>query len=336
MRCARPDGARPLLRAQGRPSSRLTSPGCTPPGPTSPPSTSCWPGPRPPPTASPTCATRSSRPSSSPKRRHRRPIPGGTPPPGANRRAGAPETEPDAYLRHWYAPRPAPALAYPRRHRRRRVPLPRPLTGDPLPRARSARPHDTLRAGLPPRPPAGALLVPQAPPGVRPAQEALGFLRRYSVDTLRRVESFAAVRTECQVSVTHADGRSAAFPAAHGIITSPLRGTDRLPPAARLRLPPAGPDQPRGQEIGAPDAGASRARAPALPGGRGPRAAPRRRRPPRRGAGAGGRADRHHLYPEIAALAGPRAPRCPPAPGEPPTGRRAGDFYESVFVWRKP
>jgi len=54
-----------------------------------------------------------------------------------------------------------------------------------------------------------------------PTTEALKFIRRYSLDTIRRVMEFAQVRTDARVEVYHADSREADFPAVDGIITSP-------------------------------------------------------------------------------------------------------------------
>ncbi len=55
-----------------------------------------------------------------------------------------------------------------------------------------------------------------------PTQEALGFLRRYSLDTIRRIEEFAAIRTNAEVIVLNDDARYVEIPAPiSGIITSP-------------------------------------------------------------------------------------------------------------------
>ncbi|HEX2324055.1 MAG TPA: DNA methyltransferase [Chloroflexota bacterium] len=252
--------------------------------------------------------------------------------------AGAPEAEPDAYLRRWYAP---PA-------RRQLLAYRAAITGGAfrypdllrviLSRAaRSARLTTHFELDFPRAPQRGPYWCHKHHRECRPAQEALGFLRRYSVDTLRRVESFAAVRTECQVSVTHADGRSAAFPAAHGIITSPpYVGLIDYHQQHAYAYHLLGLTSLRGQEIGAPGAGTSRAA--------------RRRyqedvalvlRRAAAGLPAGApvlvvAADRHHLYPEIAALAGLEPRDVLQRQVNRRTGRRAGDFYESVFVWRKP
>jgi hypothetical protein len=46
--------------------------------------------------------------------------------------------------------------------------------------------------------------------------------------------------------------------------------------------------------------------------------------------------DRHHLYPEIGQMSGLEAETVLERHVNRRTGRRAGKFYESIFIWRKP
>jgi hypothetical protein len=56
----------------------------------------------------------------------------------------------------------------------------------------------------------------------RPVGEALKFLRRYTLDTIRRVREFAAVRSGAEVSVVHGDARVVELPVGPtGVVTSP-------------------------------------------------------------------------------------------------------------------
>jgi hypothetical protein len=56
----------------------------------------------------------------------------------------------------------------------------------------------------------------------RPVDEAQKFLRRYTVDTIRRLRMFSGLRTQCAVTVIHGDARELELPARPtGIITSP-------------------------------------------------------------------------------------------------------------------
>lgn len=54
-----------------------------------------------------------------------------------------------------------------------------------------------------------------------PTDEAFKFLERYSADTLRRIREFALVRTDARAAVFHADSRTAELPPVEGVITSP-------------------------------------------------------------------------------------------------------------------
>jgi len=54
-----------------------------------------------------------------------------------------------------------------------------------------------------------------------PTLEALKFINRYSLDTLKRIEEYSAIRTNAKSEVRHSDSRFARFPSIHGLITSP-------------------------------------------------------------------------------------------------------------------
>lgn len=55
----------------------------------------------------------------------------------------------------------------------------------------------------------------------KPTTEAFKFLRRYSLDTIRRLEEFSYLQTDAKVEVYHADCREVDFPPMDGVITSP-------------------------------------------------------------------------------------------------------------------
>jgi DNA methylase len=56
----------------------------------------------------------------------------------------------------------------------------------------------------------------------RPVDEAIKFLRRYTLDTIRRLRDFSMIRTSAAVAVLHADAREVDLPLrATGMITSP-------------------------------------------------------------------------------------------------------------------
>ena len=55
-----------------------------------------------------------------------------------------------------------------------------------------------------------------------PVQEAFKFLKRYSLDTIKRVEEYNRIRTKAQVTVLQGDARSTSLPCKiDGVITSP-------------------------------------------------------------------------------------------------------------------
>jgi DNA modification methylase len=54
-----------------------------------------------------------------------------------------------------------------------------------------------------------------------PTSSAHQFIRRYSLDTIRRIEEFSTKRTNAKVSINHEDSRFAQIPSVDGLITSP-------------------------------------------------------------------------------------------------------------------
>ena len=54
-----------------------------------------------------------------------------------------------------------------------------------------------------------------------PTTNALKFLSRYSKDGLRRIESFSRIQTSATVQFIHGDSRTVSFPSIDGVITSP-------------------------------------------------------------------------------------------------------------------
>ncbi len=170
-----------------------------------------------------------------------------------------------------------------------------------------------------------------------PTTEAFKFIRRYSMDTLRRIKEFAARRTDATVTIHHADSREVVFPPIEGVITSPPyvglidyheqhayayhllgledRRDDEIGPAAN------GSSQEARQQYQSDIAEVFRRVADSMP--------------------PGGRiivvaGDRFNLYDEIARLVGVEVEGTVHRHVNRRTGRRASEFYESVFIWRKP
>ncbi len=171
----------------------------------------------------------------------------------------------------------------------------------------------------------------------QPTTEAFKFLHRYSLDTLRRVREFAALRTEAQVTVVHADSRMVTFPPVAGVITSPpYVGLIDYHEQHAYAYHLLGLDDEREKEIGAASNGSSqrakkqyqqdiaevfrRCLAAMPPGGRLIVVA----------------GDRENLYGEIATMVGVEVEAILQRHVNRRTGRRSSEFFESVFVWRKP
>jgi len=170
-----------------------------------------------------------------------------------------------------------------------------------------------------------------------PTTEAFKFINRYSLDTLRRVEEFDALRTEAQVETHHGDSRRTEFPPIDGVITSPpyvglIDYHDQHAYAYHL----LGLEDRRDAEIG-PAANGSGSKA---------------KRQYQMDIATVFRNcvkamtrdgwlivvihDSANLYPEIASMCGVEVVAVLDRHVNRRTGRRSSEFYESIFVWRKP
>jgi len=170
-----------------------------------------------------------------------------------------------------------------------------------------------------------------------PTRDAFQFLKRYSLDTIQRLEEFARRRTNAKTVVKHEDSRYADIPRVDGVITSPpYVGLIDYHEQHRYAYELLGLEDRASSEIGAAKQGASLKarqeyqesiaqvfRRVCLP------------------MPAGGHlivvaGDRHGLYDEIARLCDVEVEAVLQRHVNRRTGRRASEFYESVFIWRKP
>ncbi len=169
-----------------------------------------------------------------------------------------------------------------------------------------------------------------------PIKEAFKFLRRYSLDTLKRIEEFARLRTDASVELYHADSRKVRIPPIDGVMTSPpyvglidyhdqhaysynLLGLERnchneIGPASKGRSEEAKKQYKHDIAI------VFRRAIDAMK--------------------SGGRLivvahDRASLYNEIANSIGVEAEGIVNRHVNRRTGRRANSFFESVFIWKK-
>lgn len=170
-----------------------------------------------------------------------------------------------------------------------------------------------------------------------PTSDAFQFLRRYSLDTLRRIEEFASQRTNATVEITHGDSRTSNIPKIDGVITSPpYVGLIDYHEQHRYAYELLGLEDRRGFEIGAAKQGSSQKAQKQYQEGiaqvfsRAAASMP-----------SGGRmivvaGDRHNLYEEIGRMCGMEVEAILHRHVNRRTGRRSSDFFESVFIWRKP
>jgi hypothetical protein len=173
----------------------------------------------------------------------------------------------------------------------------------------------------------------------RPVESAAGFLRRYTLDTLARIEAFDEVRApECAALVVRGDARDVSYGVVYdGVLTSPpYPGLIDYHEQHRYAYELLGLDDARELELGAAELGASRAALDAYVDGVATALA--------RAAGAVAADapicivvnDRRDLYPAILARAGLRLDERLRRHVNRRTGRRAGEYFEDVLVARKP
>ena len=170
-----------------------------------------------------------------------------------------------------------------------------------------------------------------------PTLEAFKFLKRYSIDTIHRVRQYALVRTDAEVTVYHADSRTAQFPPVDGVITSPpYVGLIDYHEQHAYAYHLLGLRDLRDCEIGAAANGASeKAKQQYVQD-----IATVFRRilqcTPSRAPLVVVANDKHDLYGRIAEAVGVRVEAVLHRHVNRRTGRRSSEFYESIFIWRTP
>ena len=243
---------------------------------------------------------------------------------------------PSGYLRDWYAPRAAAELLGFRdlipeyRHSDvLRVVLSRP--------ARSARRAAHFDLEAPKEPQRKEYWCHKHRRECRPVDSAAGFLRRYTSDTLARIDAFARVRdSEREATVLHGDAREIAFTEPYdGILTSPpYPGLIDYHEQHRYAYELLGLDDRREREIGAAASGTSvkalEAYRNGVAGVLAWAAVKLRRDAPILVVVN----DRRDLYPDIFARAGLQLEGRHRRHVNRRTGRRAGEYFEDVLVAR--
>jgi len=170
-----------------------------------------------------------------------------------------------------------------------------------------------------------------------PTREAGKFIRRYTIDTIRRIEEFNSIRTKAKASVLHGDSKKARIRKSDGIITSPpYVGLIDYHEQHAYAYHLLGLEDRREEEIGAAANGVK----------------PEARenyveeisavfKNAMKGMPSGAplivvAADRRGLYGDIAKRIGVEFEGVVERHVNRRTGMRSNEFFESVFVWRKP
>jgi DNA methylase len=243
---------------------------------------------------------------------------------------------PSAYARRWFAPQAARellgfrALVEDFEHAQvLRVVLTR--------AARSARRTTHFDLDFPREPQVDPYWCHKHRRECRPVETAAQFLRRYTLDTLARLKTFARARARGRsATVIHGDVRVERLPGRYdGILTSPpYPGLIDYHEQHRYAYELLGLDDRRELEVGAAAAGTSRAALTAYADGivetlLNARSVLRRGAPILIVVN-----DRRDLYPEILDRAGLRLEERLRRHVNRRTGRRAGEFFEDVLIAR--
>jgi hypothetical protein len=171
----------------------------------------------------------------------------------------------------------------------------------------------------------------------QPTTTAFQFLKRYGVDTIKRLEEYSKKRTNATVEIYHEDSTLANFPFINGVISSPpYVGLIDYHEQHRYAYELLGLKDQSTAEIGPAKNGSSKKAQQdykELIATVFKRACT--------SISSGGHlivvaGDRYNLYEDIARLCDVEVEAIINRHVNRRTGRRSSDFFESVFVWRKP
>ncbi|KUK49658.1 MAG: Uncharacterized protein XD75_0353 [Parcubacteria bacterium 33_209] len=170
-----------------------------------------------------------------------------------------------------------------------------------------------------------------------PTNNALQFLMRYSFDTINRLEEFALCRTNASIQVIHGDSSVPDIPFVNGVITSPpYVGLIDYHEQHRYAYELLDLEDCSNLEIGAAKKGSSQKAQKAYQ-----ESIAQVFRNICKSMSSGSymivvAGDRKNLYEKIAELSGVEVEAILHRHVNRRTGRRANEFYESIFIWRKP
>jgi len=242
--------------------------------------------------------------------------------------------EATSYVRAWYAPRAAAELLH------FRGLVDEVASSDVLRvilarAARSARRTTHFDLAFPREPQVDPYWCHKHRRTCRPVEEARRFLLRYTLDTLDRLETFAAARgPEAHASVRHGDARELDLGGPFdGVVTSPpYPGLIDYHEQHRYAYELLGLDEHRGSELGRPARGVGRQAIEAYVDGVSAVLANAREHLAPEAPVCIVVNDRRDLYPEILRRAGLRLDDRLERHVNRRTGRRAGEYFESILV----
>jgi hypothetical protein len=242
--------------------------------------------------------------------------------------------EATSYVRAWYAPRAAAELLH------FRGLVDEVASSDVLRvilarAARSARRTTHFDLDFPREPQVDLYWCHKHRRTCRPVEEARRFLLRYTLDTLDRLETFAAVRApDAHAAVRHGDARELDLGGPFdGVVTSPpYPGLIDYHGQHRYAYELLGLDERRESELGRPARGVGRQAIEAYVEGVSAVLANARERLAPDAPVCIVVNDRRNLYPEILRRAGLRLDDRLERHVNRRTGRRAGEYFESILV----
>ena len=170
----------------------------------------------------------------------------------------------------------------------------------------------------------------------KPTQSARQFLVRYSNDTIKRIRQFADIRKSASVDVISGDSRYIDFPDCDLVLTSPpYVGLIDYHQQHRYAYELLGLEMNVKDEIGSAALGNSQRAQQAYLNQIGEVFANLKRSLTRNARLVVVVHDRKNLYPQLAERLGFRVEAEMHRHVDRRTGRRASDFFESVYVWKK-
>ncbi|MGB7922159.1 MAG: DNA methyltransferase [Pyrinomonadaceae bacterium] len=169
----------------------------------------------------------------------------------------------------------------------------------------------------------------------QPTSDALQFLTRYSLDSLKRIKEFSTIRTDAKVKIINGDARTIRFPQVDAVITSPpYVGLIDYHEQHRYAYELLGLPTNEHLEIGAASQGNSKKARENYITEIGKVFSNVRRSLHKDSVVVVVVHDKNDLYDELAPQVGYKLEETLIRHVNRRTGRRAGDFFEEILIWR--